>query len=304
MTRALVLAGGGAKGAYQASAVSYLERNHGYEWDVVAGVSVGALNGALVAQGRTPELIQLWHELSRSKVFKRGNAFRWLWRALRGRLSIFDSTPLWELVQERVRYEDFFLEDGTSKVEFLAGATILETGEYEAKTPAEVVPGHMVDWIVASAAIPVAFTPIWWPDVEGNEDFHLVDGGVRNNAPLSDVLEFDPDEIVVVLCNNRTVERVHSPRHILDVALRSLSIAMHEVFIQDLDRFLVMNELVKQAGPGVLKRSDGTPYKAYEVLIIEPSGDLGDTLDFSKKTLERRMHLGIHDAAEAVNGPR
>ena len=43
---ALVLSGGGAKGAFQLTAEKYAREVKGYHWDVIAGVSVGALNGS------------------------------------------------------------------------------------------------------------------------------------------------------------------------------------------------------------------------------------------------------------------
>ena len=45
---ALVLSGGGAKGAFQFTAEKYAREVKGYHWDVIAGVSVGALNGSML----------------------------------------------------------------------------------------------------------------------------------------------------------------------------------------------------------------------------------------------------------------
>ena len=68
MKRALVLSGGGAKGAWQAGVIDSLIRR-GSRWDIFAGVSVGALNAALLAQYAHPfddglaKLQDLWHDL-------------------------------------------------------------------------------------------------------------------------------------------------------------------------------------------------------------------------------------------------
>ena len=45
---ALVLSGGGAKGAFQLTAEKYAREVKGYRWDVIAGDSVGALNGSML----------------------------------------------------------------------------------------------------------------------------------------------------------------------------------------------------------------------------------------------------------------
>ena len=53
---ALVLSGGGAKGAFQFAAEKYAREVKGYQWDIIAGVSVGALNGSLIAMKKYARL--------------------------------------------------------------------------------------------------------------------------------------------------------------------------------------------------------------------------------------------------------
>ncbi|OGW39560.1 MAG: hypothetical protein A2Y97_11820 [Nitrospirae bacterium RBG_13_39_12] len=53
MRRALVLAGGGARGAYQAGMLQELVINKGLDFQILRGVSVGALNAAFLAQAST-----------------------------------------------------------------------------------------------------------------------------------------------------------------------------------------------------------------------------------------------------------
>lgn len=68
---ALVLSGGGFKGAFQVGALRHLQQNWSkinpgqdkMKFDVVAGVSVGSLNGVLVACDQFAKLEQLWHEI-------------------------------------------------------------------------------------------------------------------------------------------------------------------------------------------------------------------------------------------------
>lgn len=65
--RALVLEGGGAKGAYQIGAWQCL-RERGEVFDLVTGTSVGALNGALIAQGNFELAYDLWYHASLDQV--------------------------------------------------------------------------------------------------------------------------------------------------------------------------------------------------------------------------------------------
>lgn len=68
MKYSLVLEGGGAKGAYQIGVVKAL-RKAGFEFDVITGTSIGAINAAYLAQGKFNEVYKLWRTLSFSEIF-------------------------------------------------------------------------------------------------------------------------------------------------------------------------------------------------------------------------------------------
>ncbi|MBD5634945.1 MAG: patatin-like phospholipase family protein, partial [Candidatus Eremiobacteraeota bacterium] len=66
--RAIVLSGGGARGAYEAGVVSALcERE---EFEIVCGTSIGAINAALAAQNATSELRTLWRGVTERAVIR------------------------------------------------------------------------------------------------------------------------------------------------------------------------------------------------------------------------------------------
>ncbi len=69
MKRALVLAGGGMRGAYEAGAIKALEEL-GIEFHLVTGVSIGALNGVLFIQNGADSLVELWNSMDQTLVFK------------------------------------------------------------------------------------------------------------------------------------------------------------------------------------------------------------------------------------------
>ncbi len=57
---ALVLPGGGAKGAFQAGVLQVL-REQGFTYDVISGISVGSLNGAMLATDQFDTMIEVWN---------------------------------------------------------------------------------------------------------------------------------------------------------------------------------------------------------------------------------------------------
>jgi NTE family protein len=80
--RALVLTGGGARGAYQAGAIQGLYER-GERFDLICGTSIGAINGALVAQGDLDELRHLWESAASHDLVRPVPTLRPLLRALR-----------------------------------------------------------------------------------------------------------------------------------------------------------------------------------------------------------------------------
>ena len=59
----LALEGGGAKGAYEIGAYRALTEL-GYRFDVICGVSIGAINAALLAQGDCDRAAEFWETMS------------------------------------------------------------------------------------------------------------------------------------------------------------------------------------------------------------------------------------------------
>lgn len=182
------------------------------------------------------------------------------------------------------------------KIDLRVGAVSLQTGEYKQYKPAD--PGFKKA-VLASTAIPIVWAPV---DISPDET-NLVDGGVRNVSPLGDVLDADPDEVVIINCSPRTPPQLHAPlKNALDIGRHSLEIAMNEIFITDMQEFLRINRLVQEAAKAgvTLHNKDGKPYKYYDCKLIEPGEPLNDTLDFSREALDGSMEAGLAKAKEVL----
>jgi len=66
--RALVLSGGGAKGAYEAGLAITLMQEFGEEFDIVCGTSIGAINASFIAQGKLTELAGVWSSIAQAQI--------------------------------------------------------------------------------------------------------------------------------------------------------------------------------------------------------------------------------------------
>jgi NTE family protein len=203
MNRALLLAGGGARGAFQVGMLEELVANQGLDFQTLRGVSVGALNAAFLAQA--PAGANSQAELARQVAALHG-----LWTTeIQGNDSIYEKragmialalgadslyslAPLKALIEKHISLAALT----ASGRDFAVGAVSLVTGRYDEWKPAQT-PGDFMERFLASASIPVVFPFV---DLEAARDV-LVDGGVRNVTPLTSVFRSHPDEIWILLAS-------------------------------------------------------------------------------------------------------
>lgn len=290
---ALVLSGGGAKAYFQARMWGRIEKEFGISASVIAGVSVGALNGAMIAQDSTEEMLAVWETIREQDVYKRrslaGIAARYgLYKLGIGHppLGAYDNSPLFELIKKHIDYQDL-------NIPLKIGRVNLNTGRYQSF----INDYNFHRQILASTAIPVIWSPVDITEDEVTDQW--VDGGVRNLTPLADVIGHNPDLILIIPTNpyDRTRPMKHGRQEdLVEVGLTALDIMMDEVFFNDIDRFLDTNRLASQieALDGTAYNRNGKVVKPFDYLILSPTGDQGNSLDFSKPSLEyRREHADI-----------
>ncbi len=175
---ALVLSGGGARGIAHIGTIEVLQEN-GYEITSVAGTSMGALIGGVFAQGKLDEFKAWITGLDQVEVLK---------------LVDFTLKPNGLIKGEKVlsRIQEFIPDTNIEDLPIPYSACAVDIVNHK-----EVVfrSGSLYDAIRASIAIPTVFTP-----VRKNGGI-LVDGGVMNNVPISNVQRTDGDKLVVVYVN-------------------------------------------------------------------------------------------------------
>jgi NTE family protein len=298
---ALVLPGGGAKGAFQAGVLQIL-REQGFTYDVISGISVGSLNGAMLATDQFDTMIEAWKHLTPKQVHRKktllGLARRYLQYKIglgKPPVSKYDNGPLHNLLREH-------LLNKPTVVAFTFGFVKLETGRYiRASIPhqeSHTINEQDIRRILASTAIPVVFNPV------SIGDYQCVDGGLRDISPIREVLPYNPHRAIIIPTkpidgNPRPVQS----RDIIDIAFRSIDIMMDEIFYEDIARFLTINHLVRQADDeGVeLRHRTGRIYRHVHPLIIAPKEPLGDAMDFSNDNVRRLMQVGRDRAREVLS---
>lgn len=222
MSTAFVLGGGGVLGAVEVGMLRALfERD--VRPDLVLGTSIGAFNGALVAQQPDPEVVarltELWRAASSSGREVYGDK-----RLRTVRRAVQSGTHLWSAEPLRKRLADE-LDDVTFEqlpVRFQVCAASIERAAEHWFTS-----GRVVDAVVASAAVPGLLPPA---EVDGE---HYLDGGIVNSIPLGRAVELGASR-VFVLQVGRIDRPLTPPRRPWEVARVSFEIARRHRFVREL----------------------------------------------------------------------
>lgn len=188
---ALVLSGGGSRGAYEAGAWQALTEL-GIQIDIVTGTSVGAINGAMVVQGDLDNTVRLWKEIETHMIFDvpEGTQPREYAREI-----VFHkgagTSGLKKLLKKYIDEETL----RSAPADF--GVVIVElptfTPHYVYKE--EMKPGQLLDYILASASL---YPAIHSCKIDGKE---YIDGGYADVMPVQMALDKGADEVIAVYLN-------------------------------------------------------------------------------------------------------
>ncbi len=242
----LVLQGGGALGAYQAGIYEELAAN-GHLPDWIAGISIGAINAALIAGNpphmRVARLHEFWNTVSglltakpaipgeqpRAMFNETSAAFGAMFGlpgffkprfpspfayfpGAKQSLSIYDTAPLRDTLEKLV---DFDLINAR-KTRLSVGAVNIRTGNfvYFDNFQQPLGPEH----IMASGALPPGFPPV---EIDG--EFYW-DGGLVSNTPLQYVLDELPRPDMLIFQADVFSARGPMPRTLSEVSERDKDI--------------------------------------------------------------------------------
>ncbi|MDA3038787.1 MAG: patatin-like phospholipase family protein [Actinomycetota bacterium] len=178
---AFALSGGGSYGAAQVGMIRAL-LEHGIVPDLVVGVSVGALNGALLAarpDSAVTELVDLWSRIDRRTIFG-SNPFGLVRNLVRDG-ALCRPSLLGSLIDDHLHARTF----ADLLVPFAAVVTEASTGAPELLTS-----GHLRTALLASAAIPGVFSRVTIGDRE------FLDGGVSANVPIRQAIAFGASTVI------------------------------------------------------------------------------------------------------------
>jgi NTE family protein len=304
---ALVLPGGGARGAFQVGVLKALAevmpKQSGNPFSVISGTSAGAVNSVVLAsraqhlRTAVAELEHVWANFRCQQVYKTDHltmfksSLHWFSSIVLGGWmvgtpkSMLDNAPLRELLRHNVQFpriqEAIYSGD--------LGAVAVTAAGYESARSTSFFEGadEMQDWdrarrlgkrvdlnldhLMASIAVPLVFPP----QPIGTEYFG--DGAMRQATPLSPAVHLGADRILVIGIRDETGEPV-SPTlpaapSLGQIAGYMLDTLFMDGLYSDLERITQINDLL-DAVPEDIRSGALKNVRPIDTMLVVPSEDL------------------------------
>lgn len=328
---ALILQGGGALGSYQAGVYEELARSD-YLPDWVAGISIGAVNAAIIAgnapENRVARLREFWEEITAPSLawpllfgglcsrlqhqlgalsalllgqpgfFRPHPAYAWFTGA--SPIAYYDASALKTTLEQLVDFGRI----NARETRFSVGAVNVQTGNFTYFDNAEITirPEH----VMASAALPPGFAPV---EIDGELYW---DGGLVSNTPLQYVLAYYPRRSRLAFQVDVFPARGPVPRTLDDAAEREKDIRYSSCTRMGTDSFRAMHEIryhlntllerlpeaVKEgADVEFLRRIACVTTMDIAQLVYRPDEVQGSfkDYDFSRSSMRARWAAGVGD---------
>jgi NTE family protein len=334
---ALVLSGGGARGAFQAGvarALYEISKDAGQmgAFRILTGVSAGSINVAYLASLAhdldlaTQRLCELWRNLQAEDVFLTdyGSVTRNAFKLVRGislgglseklrpvSVGLLNTNPLRELLDRLIPFQKINEQIANGHLD----AASVSATDYSTSVGVSFVqaPAGTKNWqsanrtstlspitsghIMASSAIPLFFPPVLV------DNRYYGDGCLRNTAPLSPAVHLGAEKLIVVGVRRwRPVDL--STAAVLQPSLgRVLSVLINAIFMDavevDLERLKIINQTVQQ----LRDAGQATPFRPIEALYICPSEGLSDIAQSRENDLPKIIRFllaGLGTSEEAA----
>lgn len=305
---AVVLTGGGARAAYQVGVLRTIaNRFPGTRFNIITGVSAGAINALFLASRQTPlpetigDLTKLWEDLRIESVIHVApwslarQLSLWALRLVSGGSSLspnvrglVDTAPLRELLARTFPHHEGGVISGVAEnvarcepdavaittLNYTTGQTITWVDGCEIETWARPLrratrTAFTIDHVMASAALPILF-----PAVRLGDSWHG-DGGIRLIAPLSPALHLGAERILAISTSyQQTFDEAERHETVgYPPPAQILGQLMSSVFLDVMDEdalHLERSNAFLRELPPELRRG----YRIVDLVVVRPSRDL------------------------------
>lgn len=205
--KALVISGGGSKGAFAGGVAEYLLNEQKKEYDIYLGTSTGSLLISHLALGKTEELKELYTNVNQNSIFNNNpfvikkvhgekvvtiNHLNVLWNFIRNKKTFGESKNLRKLIRKNIT-EKYFNELKMSHKEVVVTVSNITSNEIEYKSINDYEYLDFCDWIWASCNY-VPFMSLYEKD-----NCQYADGGFGCLVPIREAIKRGAKEVDVII---------------------------------------------------------------------------------------------------------
>jgi predicted patatin/cPLA2 family phospholipase len=242
--RALVISGGGSKGAFAGGFAEYLIRDLKREYDIYIGTSTGSLLVPFLAIDAIEKVKEVYTNVGQKDIYNispfrvkrnkdgtlntRMNHFNILKMFLKGKKTFGEHKNLRKLISKSFT-EEHFNAVKASRKKVIATVSNLSRNFIEYKYAADHSYEDFCDWMWISSSF-VPFMSL----VEKN-GYEYADGGFGNVIPIEEAINIGATEIDVIILNPRT--RIHNKKrtkNAFDVLMRSMQFMLRQIAKDDI----------------------------------------------------------------------
>lgn len=239
--RALVISGGGSKGAFAGGIAEYLISECKNEYDLFLGTSTGSLLVPLLSIGEISKLKEVYTTVTQNSIFSRNpfiikkkndefeikiNHFNILLGFIKGSRTFGESKALRQLIKNTLTPE-FFEKMKQQSVEVVVTVSNISLSQVEYKSLKDFNRDDFCDWVWASANV-VPFMSL----VHKN-NFDYGDGGLGNIVPISEAINRGASEVDVIVLKTEKQYTKKPVKNAFELTTRVFDFLLNQIITND-----------------------------------------------------------------------
>ncbi len=253
--KALVISGGGNKGAFAGGIAEYLIEHKKRDYDLFLGTSTGSLLLPLLSVGKVQKIRNVFINTTQKSIFKsspfiisknkygltsaRMNHLNIVKMFLKGKKTLGDSRNLLHLIRNNFLPEDFeALRKSEKKV--LVTVANLTRNKVEYKLSEECNYDDFCEWVWISANLAPYMSLV------EKDNCEYADGGFGNYLPIKKAIEMGATDIdAIILKTSENLVNNIPGKNVLDIFLRLFGYMINQIAVNDIEMAKILCEKEK-----------------------------------------------------------
>ena len=240
--RALVISGGGSKGAFAGGIAEYLINECRNHYDLFLGTSTGSLLVPLLSIGEISKLKSIYTSVNQKSIFNRNpfiikkkeeefeikiNHFNILLGFLQGSKTFGESKALRRLIFDTITPKRFEEMQQQSK-DVIITVSNISLGSVEYKSVKDYEREEFCEWIWASANV-IPFMSLFTKN-----NFDYGDGGLGNVVPIAEAINRGASEVDVIVLKAENLAQKQPVKNVLDLTTRVFDFLLDQIIHNDI----------------------------------------------------------------------